>query len=154
MRTNLHPAHVEADGLEGFIDAEFSDGAIDPTAPAAARIEFPVGRLTSDNGLFKREVQKRIGARRHPSIVGELRTVRALDEPGRYAVTGDLAFRGVTRSVEGEVHVGVSDQETLNVEGQQVFDIRDFGIEPPRLLMLKAYPDVTVRVRIVARRES
>ena len=35
-----------------------------------------------------------------------------------------------------------------------VFDIRDFGMEPPRILMLKVQPEVTVRVEIVAEKES
>ena len=38
--------------------------------------------------------------------------------------------------------------------GQSSFDIRDFGMEPPRILMLRVQPEVTVRVEIVAEKES
>ncbi len=154
MRTNLHPAHIEAEGLKGSVDAEVTDGVIDLAASTAAHLELAVDRLTSDNSLFQREVQKRVDGRRYPSIAGELRMVTGTEEPGRYAVTGDLTFHGVTRSVEGDVKLTVVDGDTLNLEGEHVFDIRDYNIEPPKLLMLKAYPDVTVRVRIVARREG
>ena len=44
----------------------------------------------------------------------------------------------------------VLDDGNFEVEGEKVFDIRDFGLTPPRILMLKVYPDVKVRGRIVA----
>jgi hypothetical protein len=34
-----------------------------------------------------------------------------------------------------------------------VFDIRDFKMDPPRLLMLKVHPEVTVRIDVVAGRQ-
>ena len=34
--------------------------------------------------------------------------------------------------------------------GETTFDVRDFGMEPPRILMLKVEPDVRVKVAIVA----
>ena len=34
--------------------------------------------------------------------------------------------------------------------GDQVFDIRDFGIESPTVLMFRIYPDVTVRLHVEA----
>jgi hypothetical protein len=54
------------------------------------------------------------------------------------------------RSVEGEVSLRVLDDGKFEVEGGKVFDIRDFGLTPPRILMLKVYPDLKVRGRIVA----
>jgi hypothetical protein len=44
--------------------------------------------------------------------------------------------------------------DSLQLDGEKVFDIREFGMEPPRILMLKVYPEVTVRVSIVADREG
>ena len=38
--------------------------------------------------------------------------------------------------------------------GERTFDVRDFGMEPPRILMLKVEPDVTVEVAIVAEKEG
>ena len=35
-----------------------------------------------------------------------------------------------------------------------MFDIREFGMEPPRILMLKVEPEVTVRVEILPRRRA
>jgi polyisoprenoid-binding protein YceI len=154
MRTNLHGAHVETSGLEGSLDAELAGGRIDLARPPSARLELATDRLRSDNPLFERELQRRVDGRRYPTIVGELRTLRELDSAGSYAAEGDLTFHGVTRRVKGELRLLVEGDDAIQLEGEQVFDIRDFNIEPPKLLMLKAYPDVKVRVRLTARREG
>jgi hypothetical protein len=57
-----------------------------------------------------------------------------------------------TRPAEGELRVSVQDDQSLLVEGEQVFDIRDFNVNPPRILMLRVYPDVRVRLQLVAER--
>ncbi|MGZ4807368.1 MAG: YceI family protein, partial [Ilumatobacteraceae bacterium] len=67
-------------------------------------------------------------------------------------VSGDLTFRGVARTYEDEMTVNI-DGGTLSLAGQSTFDIRDFGMEPPRILMLKVQPEVTVRVEIVAEKD-
>ena len=46
------------------------------------------------------------------------------------------------------------DEQTLQLDGQATFDIRDFGMEPPRILMFKVRPEVDVRVEVVARKEG
>ena len=43
---------------------------------------------------------------------------------------------------------------TLRLTGESIFDIRDFGMDPPRILMLKVEPEVGVRVEILAEREG
>ena len=153
MRTNLHGAHVETNGLEGFLDVELAGGRVDPANPPGGRLELATDRLRSDNPLFERELQRRVDARRHPAIVGELRGLRELGSAGAYLAEGDLTFHGVTRRVSGELRLLVEGDDAVQLEGEQVFDIRDFGIEPPKLLLLKAYPEVKVRVRLAARRE-
>ncbi len=47
----------------------------------------------------------------------------------------------------------VVDDHTVRLDGSSTFDIRDFGMEPPRFLMLKVEPEVVVRVEIVAETE-
>ena len=38
--------------------------------------------------------------------------------------------------------------------GESTFDVRDFGMEPPRILMLKVQPDVVVAVEIIAQERT
>ena len=65
-------------------------------------------------------------------------------------VGGDIEFRGVTRSYEDEMTLVALDDHTVQLEGERTFDIRDFGMEPPKILTLRVYPEVKVRVVIVA----
>ena len=95
---------------------------------------------------------RRTDARRYPTIRGDLKAMKHKDG-SRYVVSGDLTFRGVVRSYEDEMTVKLDDR-TVSLAGESTFDIRDFGMEPPRILMLKVQPEVTVRVEIVAEKES
>jgi hypothetical protein len=54
--------------------------------------------------------------------------------------------------MEGDVRVTAPDDRSLVVEGEQVFDIRDFNMKPPKVLMFKVEPEVTVRIKVTAER--
>ena len=154
-RSSVHPIHSRTEGLSGFFDAEVTaDGAVDVTAPLAGTVELPVDRLSSGNPLYDREMKRRIDSRRHPTISGVLGSMQLSGAGGRYRMSGEVTFRGVTRPVEGEVAITAPDPQTLCLEGEHVFDVRDWGMEPPKLMLLKVHPDVTVRVRIVTGREA
>jgi polyisoprenoid-binding protein YceI len=153
-RSKVHPIRTEAGGLEGWLELDVVDDKINVDQTLRGHVEFSVDNLKSGNGLEDREMQKRIDARRYPSISGDLKSMKATDEPLRYIVSGDLTFRGVTRSYEDEMLAELPNDGTVKLTGQTVFDIRDFGMEPPRILMLKVQPEVTVRVEIVAEKET
>ncbi len=151
-RSSMHPIQGEAEGLEGSIEAEVAEGRIDVTREPRIQIELPVEKLRSGKKLEDSEMLRRIDARRYPRITGE--TTELKENNGRYHIRGDLTFHGVTRQVEGEVTISAPDERSLIIEGEQIFDIRDFGVEPPKILMFKVHPDVRVRVQVVARQES
>lgn len=154
-RSSLHPIHSTTDGLEGFIDLEADGGGkVDLTKPAAGKLSLPVERLSSGNRLEDRELHKRVDAKRYPTIDGVLTKMERVENDGRYRVSGDLAFRGVLRECQDEMRVELVDDRTVRLEGQSTFDVRDFGMEPPRILMLRVEPDVVVRVEIVAHKEG
>ena len=157
-RSNVHPIHSSTDGLSGFVDFDADtngdgDGDAGASRPAG-QLSLPVARLTSGNKLDDRELHKRIDARRYPTIEGVLTQLRRGDGDHRYRVAGDLTFRGVVRRCEDDMTIEVIDDRTIRLEGQSRFDIRDFGMEPPRILMLRVEPDVVVRVDIVATKEG
>jgi polyisoprenoid-binding protein YceI len=151
-RSSMHPIQGEAEGLEGSIDADMADGRIDVAGDPKIQIELPVEKLKSGKKLEDAEMLRRIDARRFPKITGE--TTELKESNGRYRIRGDLTFHGVTRQVEGEVTISSPDERSLVIEGEQTFDIRDFGVEPPKILMLKVHPDVRVRVKVFAEQES
>ena len=148
----MHPIHGEADGLEGSVEADVADGHIDVTGVPKICIELPVENLQSGKKLEDAEMMRRIDARRFPKIRGETTELRK--NGGTYQIRGDLTFHGVTRAVEGEVTISVPDERSLLIEGEQVFDIREFGVEPPKILMFRVHPDVRVRIKVVARQEG
>jgi polyisoprenoid-binding protein YceI len=155
-RSSLHPINTRTDGLEGYLEFEADGGGridLDAECPRA-RLSLPVDRLQSGNALEDRELRRRIDARRFPTIVGELTAMKAVGADSRYLVTGDLTVRGVTRSYEDEMEFAFLDDGTIRAGGRSTFDVRDFGMEPPRILMFKVEPEVQVRVEIIARKES
>ena len=153
-RSNVHPIHTEADGLEGWLELDISDGTINLDSAPRGHLEFPVENLTSGKALEDRELRRRIDSRRYPTIAGDLKLMKSHNGEAGLVVNGDLTFRGVTRSYEDEMTFEGLDGEAVKLTGQSTFDIRDFGMEPPRILMLKVQPEVMVRVEIVAEKES
>jgi YceI-like domain len=157
--SNVHPIHTEAKGLEGWLDLEVTRGpngtlGVDVDATLAAHLEFPVENLKSGNAFEDRELRRRIDSRRHPIIAGDLVSLQPVEGTHNYLVRGDLTFRGVTRSYEDTMTIDEGENNTVTLAGRSTFDIRDFGMDPPRILMLKVQPEVSVRVEIVAEKES
>jgi YceI-like domain len=153
--SNVHPIHTRTDGLEGFVELDVEDGGrVNLAVEPQGRLSLPVARLSSGNSWEDREMQRRIDGRRFRTIDGQLTTMQATGTDGRYLVRGDVTFRGVTNTYEDEMTVAQLDERTLQMDGRTTFDIRDFGMEPPRMLMLKVHPQVAVRVTIVASKED
>ena len=153
-RSSLHPIHGEGRGLEGIVEAAVTDGRVELNGDTVIRLELPVDQLKSGKAMEDAELLRRIDARKFPKIRGVTTEIKEINS-GRYRVSGDLTFHGVTRAVEGEVSVSMPDgDKTIVLEGEQTFDIRDFGVQPPKILMLKVHPDVKVRVRVVAEQEA
>lgn len=153
--SNVHPIHSETSGLEGFVELEFgAAGGVDLADAPAGRLSLEVGRLTLGNRLEDRELQKRIDAKRHPRIEGVLGAMAEDGKAGRYRVGGDVVFRGVTRHHEDLMEIEVVDDSTIRLTGSSRFDLREFGMEPPKVLVLKVEPEVDVRVEIVAVKDA
>ena len=151
----MHPINTRTDGLVGFLDVAFDDeGAIDLSVPPTGQLSLAVDRLSSGNALQDRELRRRIDARRHPTIQGDLVEIQRSHGDGHYPLRGDLTFRGVTKHYENDMTITPVDARTLALTGEATFDIRDFGMDPPRILMLKVEPRVQVHVEIVAERET
>jgi polyisoprenoid-binding protein YceI len=154
-QSSLHPIHTETSGLEGVLDLDVQGGGrLNPTVEPTATLSLPVEQLRSGNPLEDRELKRRIDARRHPTIDGVLSSMTANGEDGRYMVSGDITFKGVTRAYEDEMSLEQVDDSTIKLSGGSTFDIRDFGMEPPKILMLRVHPDVSVRVEIIAEKEG
>lgn len=147
--SSLHPVHGESTGLQGHIEATLQDGKLDTSRDPVFRISLPIEELKSGNRLQDREMARRVEAKKHPTIDGGSTDAKHV-EADRYLVRGNLTFHGVTREVEGEVRITHPDATTIVIEGEQVFDIRDFDVKPPKILTLKVHPEVNVRIKVIA----
>src|SRR5262249_14152136 len=146
-RSSLNPIKVETNGLQGFVEADADGGG--PRLGAPFTVEIAAERLKSGNFLTDTELQRRLETRKFPRIVGDVKGADPVGGSPRWRLSGNLSLHGVTRATDAEVTVRVVDDRTLEIEGEKVIDIRDYGMPPPKLLMLRVYPDVKVHARLV-----
>lgn len=136
VRSTVGPLRFGTIGLTGYVD-----GA------ARGWLEVDVSGLSSGNSVYDAELRRRIDVRRFPTATVDLRGCSQAGMPGLLHLEGDLTFHGVTRPVDGTVKVESGREGRLLVTGEQAFDIRDFAIPSPTVLMLRIYPDVRVRLQ-------
>lgn len=148
-RSSVHPIHGEAGRLSGWIEAVVVDGEVDATQPAGAYLELRTTDLRADNRLINRELQRRLDPRRYPSVRAEINDVAQL-APGRYRVRGTLSFHGVTREMTAEAAATVDEHGRISVAGETSLDVRDFDLDPPKMLGLRVEPEVAVHLTALA----
>jgi polyisoprenoid-binding protein YceI len=152
-RSNLHPINTETRGITGWFEASaLDDGSLDLDGPISGELELAVEKLTSGNQLYDHELRRRMDARRYPKIEGRVTGIVADGSHPRYSVAGDIAFHGKTRSFEHVMDIQIGDDE-VSLTGDYVFDIREFGMKPPSMLMIRVYPEIAVRVELYGTRE-
>ncbi len=150
--SSVHPIRAGATGLTGWVELSTSRGKVATAPGLRGEVRIAVDRLQSGNPLVDRETRRRVDARRFPEIVGTV-TAATREAPDRLAVSGRIDFRGESQDVSGELTVSV-DGGRMTIEGRQTFDVRDWGLQPPRVALLRVHPDIEVRIRLEACRED
>ena len=147
-RSNLHPINTETRGVTGwFASSTRADGSLELDQRISGQLELAVERLTSGNRLYDRELRRRVDARRYPTILGRLSGVSANGAPPDYVVSGEITFHGKTLTFAHPMRI-VVDATSVTLCGESTFDIRRFGMTPPSMLMVRLYPEVTVRIEL------
>jgi hypothetical protein len=147
-RSSLHPINSETRGIRGWVEAGTRpDGTLDLNQTVSGALEVSAHHLSSGNRLYDLELRRRIDAKTYPTIAGQIVRVGAAEAPGEYLVTGDLTFHGKTRTFEHEMVIAIA-EGSISLTGDYVFDIREFNMKPPSMLMLKVYPEIAVRVEL------
>jgi polyisoprenoid-binding protein YceI len=146
-RSNVHPIRYGAP-LAGRIDAETIADGFDLDAPIIARLEVALGELHAGDPLHDAELRRRLDLRRFPTAAAAVADVVHLDAD-EYRLGGTLSLLGVTRTLSGTATVTL-DAGELRAAGSVDLDIREFGIKPPRLLLLRVEPIVEVAIRLYA----
>jgi len=147
-RSSLHPINTETHGITGWVEATTrADGSLDLDQAVSGELELAVEHLTSGNQLYDRELRRRMDARRYPTIAGRLTDIALDGAHPNYLVTGDVSFHGKTRSFAHGMQIQVHN-DGIALTGEDVFDIREFGMKPPSMLMVRVYPEISVRVEL------
>lgn len=155
LKVNLHPSHITATGLRGTLEGELDEqGRPRLDRPYSAELRLPVDAIKSGNGPQDREMRRRFDASRYPEITARVTHAEPSNGgDGRYRATALLTMHGQTHEVTGDVRLSV-DGASVTVDGDQVINVKQFGIDPPRLIVLKVEPDVDVRAHIVAEQDQ
>jgi YceI-like protein len=152
--STLHRVHGKATNLDGYIEAQWAaDGTISTEPAPRMHVEFLVEQLRSGNGLQDGEMWKMIDSKRFPRVASDLRELRPTTDPGRYAATGDVTLAGRSRRYNGTLTLSRSG-DRITIEGELEIDIRDFGLKPPALLLVKVNPAVKLRLHLAATRSG
>jgi polyisoprenoid-binding protein YceI len=150
VRSSVHPIHGKADDLSGTIEADFDgDGTPRLDLPHGGWVEIPVDAIKSGSRLNDAEMRRRADTGRYPTIRFEVKRAWAADGPRRFRGSLEVTAHGRTQGFE-EDFTATRDGSRLVLQGEHTFDMRDFGVDPPKILTLKVEPQVRVRVRLVA----
>jgi hypothetical protein len=142
--SSVHPIHAEAGGLTGWFAARIEGGRFvddDITGHVAIAVDL----LASGNPLVDRETRRRINAKRHPLITGDITAVDAVAHDVA-DIRGIVAFRGERVEAAGTIGIEAAG-ERLVLEGAQSLDVRAWGLRPPSLIAIRVHPEIEVAIR-------
>jgi hypothetical protein len=149
-RSSVGPITFGALGVSGAIDVLALGDRVTADEGARAHLEIPVAALSSGNGLYDAELRRRVDAVRHPLATLDLDQCVVAGSGDHFTLKGRIGFHGVTRTLEGPIVADVPGPGRLTASGEQVLDIRDFGVSSPTVLMFRIYPQVVVKLQVEA----
>ena len=97
---------------------------------ASLRMELAAASVTTGSGLKDKEIKgkKFFAVEEYPTIQFMSKSVRAGDEPGKFAMDGELTMRGITKPVTVMVTVLAEAGGREWVDGDLSFNRREFGM--------------------------
>jgi polyisoprenoid-binding protein YceI len=146
-RSRIHPIHLDAP-VAGDIAAEVAPDGFDIAQPITASLIVELDQLRSDDRLVSAELKRRLDTAHHPLATFTVDSV-SYDGGDAYRLTARLALLGITKPFVARCAVTL-DGLRMSASGSVSLDVRDFGITPPRMLMVRVEPDIAVDVSLVA----
>ena len=148
--STLHAVRGKTAKLSGFIEAEIdADGTLALEPAPRMHLEFALDSLASGNPLQDLQLLRTIDNARFPRVSADLKGLVPGARPGDYLASGEITFAGRARRYDGPLSIAARG-ERLELRGDLKLDMRDFGLQPPRLAMLSVDPLVSVRLRATA----
>jgi polyisoprenoid-binding protein YceI len=147
-RSNVGPIAFGTNAVTGRVTAHVEDGALLAEPRPDAQVVVDLRSLTSGNSIYDGELGQRLDVRRYPLCTIVMTEMTPVGVDDRYLAAGELNLHGLTTSISGSFSMRARPDGGLEVSGEQSFDIRDFDISTPAVLMLRIYPAVRVRIQL------
>jgi polyisoprenoid-binding protein YceI len=150
-RSSVHDTNTTFDKVTGTVQG---DPAALETSGATARFEVHMASFDAGDWLKNRKLKKDLDLDAHPIASFELRELRDVvrAEGTRFEATAIGAIRYRGREVAMEIRgSGTMDERGIEATGSFELDIRELGMQPPKILMFKVEPEVTIEVTLRAR---
>jgi hypothetical protein len=152
-RSSLHAIHADAKGLTGYLDVTTNGSTLVTDPPPGMRIEVPLERISSGNDLQDSEMRRLVGGQRYPRIIAELSRLEPLPTPNQFKGEGSVTINGTTKNCAGTITIIVNGDSVM-MQGASTIDIRNWGIQPPRILMFSVLPQFDIQLQAVAKQEG
>ncbi len=136
--SNLHNWSEKVENVSGDGAVSWnSDGTFDLTS---VHIKMNVHSIKSDKGsIMNNNTYKALKADEHPEIIftltSPIKGVILKSNERKLSAKGNLSIAGVTKAVDIEVIVFISEKSKLSFEGAKTIKMTDYGINPPTALL-------------------
>lgn len=149
-KSSLHPIHGRGrpGAMSGWLRVGGDGGAPGPGAVVDGHVELPVTAIDFGSALYDRELPKRLDARRHPTVSLDLVRAEAADG-STWRLWLSLVLHGTTLPFEECALVAWPTAGELAMSGSHHFDVRDFGLQPPKMLGMRVHPEFEVSIHVV-----
>jgi polyisoprenoid-binding protein YceI len=147
-RSSIHDTKAKYDKLSGTIDADRAN-----LNGATASIKLDMTSFDAGDFLKNRKLRKDLDVKKHPEAAFELTGLENVeDKDGSVAATamGILYWRGHEAEVRATGTASITDS-SITADATFELNVRDLGVTPPKILMIKVEDIVTVDVSLVAR---
>jgi len=153
-QSTLHPIYTSTTDLEAFIEARLLDNGLpDATQPVTGRLVVQIESLKNPNALYDRVMEEVLDKRRYPRLIAEVVELKAKNgTSGHYQAVGDVNFHGVTQRLVSDLIIRSPGNQALEIKGAITLDMRDFKVNPPKMLMVRVFPEITVSLTLIAER--
>jgi len=145
-KSSVHPIHADIRNLRGEANVEVTDGKIEVGPDTKGWLEADVDQLLTGNKLEDMALRKQIDAKKYPTVRYEVTGVDG--GPDSYKITGTFEFHGQRQEFTESARATMNGDK-LSVEAEHTFDIQDFGVKPFKVLTMKIYPDVNLKVHLI-----
>lgn len=149
-RSSIHDTTTSFPKVTGTVEA---DPDTLETAGATARFTVDMSEFDAGDWLKNRKLRKDLELSKYATSEFELREVRDVVRDGdafTAVAVGVIRYRGreVQMQIQGK---GTMTADAIEATGSFDLDIRELGMQPPKILMFKVEPEVTVSVTLRAR---